>query len=299
LVFTEFSLLASASSSDLVSLASPAAAPTSKVLTTPIAPEALNEALRSSALAVGEESSNPVAPADTSGGWSLKRPLLRWGYSGSEQTAARTLVSLICFLAFDLLAFCLICGILFKTSMVAGMVWVLLPPLAQPLAFVVGILFLLTEDPDLGRLFANLEILGIWNAAVSLVVLIWLLLLDSLVFDILAMGIVSCVKGTLFATAAAQVSQLEADRDLSSMDNPQNEFVERLFTIRDEEEGPRRSHAEEVRGSSATALSFNFSTLDELSATRASDSRPSSQSIRSLHSPRSFSKPQVQMPSPF
>ncbi|CAE7030640.1 pim2 [Symbiodinium sp. CCMP2592] len=300
LVFTEFSLLASASSSDLVSLASPAAAqPTSKVLTTPIAPEALNEALRSSALAVGEESSNPLVTADTSGGWSLKRPLLRWGYSGSEQTAARTLVSLICFLAFDLLAFCLICGILFKTSMVAGMVWVLLPPLAQPLAFVVGILFLLTEDPDLGRLFANLEILGIWNAAVSLVVLIWLLLLDSLVFDILAMGIVSCVKGTLFATAAAQVSQLEADRDLSSMDNPQNEFVERLFSIRDEEEGPRRSHAEEVRGSSATALSFNFSTLDELSATRASDSRPSSQSIRSLHSPRSFSKPQVQMPSPF
>ena len=51
-----------------------------------------------------------------------------------------------------------------------------------------GILFLLTEalvikvseachrakrfgqDPDLGRLFANLELLGIWNAAVSLVV---------------------------------------------------------------------------------------------------------------------------------
>lgn len=283
-----------------MSLASPAAAqPTSKVLTTPIAPEALNEALRSSALAVGEESSNPLVP-DSAGGWGLKRPLLRWGYSGSEQTAARTLVSLICFLAFDLLAFCLICGILFKTSMVAGMVWVLLPPLAQPFAFVVGILFLLTEDPDLGRLFANLEILGIWNAAVSLVVLIWLLLLDSLVFDILAMGIVSCVKGTLFATAAAQVSQLEADRDLSSMDNPQNEFVERLFSIRDEEEGPRRSRAEEVRGSSATALSFNFSTLDELSATRASDSRPSSQSIRSLHSPRSFSKPQqVQMPSPF
>ncbi|CAE7292248.1 pim2 [Symbiodinium necroappetens] len=300
LVFTEFSLLASASGSDLVSLASPAAAqPTSKVLTTPIAPEVLNEALRSSALAVGEESSNPLVP-DSAGGWGLKRPLLRWGYSGSEQTAARTLVSLICFLAFDLLAFCLICGILFKTSMVAGMVWVLLPPLAQPFAFVVGILFLLTEDPDLGRLFANLEILGIWNAAVSLVVLIWLLLLDSLVFDILAMGIVSCVKGTLFATAAAQVSQLEADRDLSSMDNPQNEFVERLFSIRDEEEGPRRSRAEEVRGSSATALSFNFSTLDELSATRASDSRPSSQSIRSLHSPRSFSKPQqVQMPSPF
>ena len=61
---------------------------------------------------------------------------------------------------------------------------------------------LLLQDPDLGRLFANLEILGIWNAAVSLVaphpcgfrfmlrfaslssqVLIWLLLLDSLVSD--------------------------------------------------------------------------------------------------------------------
>ncbi|CAE7671298.1 pim2 [Symbiodinium pilosum] len=293
LVFTEFSILASASSSESFGSFSTS----SKVLTTPITPQALNEILRSSAVVVGEDSANPVLP-DSGCGLGLKRPLLRLGYSSSDQTAARTLVSLICFLAFDLLAFCLICGILFKTSMVAGMVWVFLPPLAQPLALVVGILFLLMEEPELGRLFAGLEVLGMWNAAVSLVVLIWLLFLDSLVFDILAMGIVSFVKGTLFAAAAAHVSQLEADRDLSSMDTPQNEFVERLFSMRDEED-PRPTSADEV-GTSAAAMSFNFNTLDELSATRASDSHPAStQSIRSLHSPRSFSKPQVQMPSPF
>lgn len=221
LVFTQFSTLAS--------LADSLSDEGSKVqaLTTPMKLQAFNDLLRCSATNIGEDASLTIVDPSCNN-QSLQRMLLKWS-KGSEGATARTLVSLTCLLAFDLMVFSLIFWILFKTSTAAGTVWILLPPLAQPLGLVFGLLFLILEDPDLGRLFADLELFSMWNAVFALLVLLFSLLMDSFLFDIVAMGVALCVKAMLFASAAAHIAQLEAASDLSFIGAPQGDFVAGFF----------------------------------------------------------------------
>eukprot|EP00931_Biecheleriopsis_adriatica_P034498 TRINITY_DN19909_c0_g1_i1.p1 TRINITY_DN19909_c0_g1~~TRINITY_DN19909_c0_g1_i1.p1 ORF type:complete len:1589 (+),score=265.49 TRINITY_DN19909_c0_g1_i1:35-4768(+) len=159
----------------------------------------------------------------------LRRFLLSWRNKAEDRPAV-ALLTVLLLLAFDLMAFVLVFWILFKTSLMACTVWIFLPPLAQPLAIIVGPIFLFTEDPSLGRLFASLELLGTINAILALLVLILLLLVDSLLFDFGALSIVAVAKGILFAAASAHVANLEAARDLSFADTSQADFVGRILS---------------------------------------------------------------------
>ncbi|CAJ1364618.1 unnamed protein product [Effrenium voratum] len=293
LVFTQFSSLASISqSSDCGGGA----------LATPSSHKEMNDILRSSAGSIGEAS--PVRTDQACGIKGLQRMLLKWGSVGSHDATIGTLVSLTCLLALDLMAFVLVFWILYKTSSVAGFVWICFPPLVQPLALVLGPLFLLSEDPDLGRLFALLELFGACNAAFSLLVMVVLLLLDSLLFDIVAMAVVICIKAMLFSAAGAHVAQLEAANDLSFMGTPQSDFVAGIFARSSGTEDPGLHDS--VHDNSPTAAIPSFQVFEQFTrqssdcVQRPDCSFPATGSTRSARSTStSTCRIQAQAPSPF
>lgn len=160
----------------------------------------------------------------------LKAVLLRWRDRGAEGTPEAALLAVILLFTFDILAFILADFILFKTSTWALLVRIFIPPLVQPVAVTVGCAFLLTEVPWLGRLFASLELFGIVNSAVTLVVLTALLEGQSLIFNFVSLISVAVAKAVLFAAVSAHVVNLEAARDLSYMTSPQADFLGRILS---------------------------------------------------------------------
>jgi len=301
LVFTQFSTLASLAES--VSSNETISNSKAPALTTPMSLQAFNDLLRCSASNIGDE--QIAREGDSCHNRGLQRILLRWG-KGSEGAPARTLVSLTCLLAFDLMVVSLVFWILYKTSTLAGLVWFLLPPFAQPLAWVFGLLFLITEDPDLGRLFAALDLFGMWNAAFALLVLLFSLLLDSFLFDIIAMAVVLCVKAMLFISAAAHVAQLEVANDLSYIGAPQGDFVAGFFapsSRRSQVSSTAGLHDSDVRKSLPDSSVTMFDAIGprETSVTTQNSfpalTRSSSRSAASP--PASSSRIIIQTPSPF
>eukprot|EP00930_Biecheleria_cincta_P019735 TRINITY_DN1499_c0_g1_i1.p1 TRINITY_DN1499_c0_g1~~TRINITY_DN1499_c0_g1_i1.p1 ORF type:complete len:1546 (-),score=206.88 TRINITY_DN1499_c0_g1_i1:109-4746(-) len=172
----------------------------------------------------GAGRSSQLSQENREDGRQLRRLLLSWRDNSNDGRPEVALLTVVLLLAFDFMAFVLFFWILYKSSSVACMVWMFLPPLTQPLALCLGLAFLFSEDPALGRLFACMELFGIVNALLAFLVLVVLLLVESLVFDIIAVGTVSVAKCALFAAASAHVVNLEAARDF------QADFVDNIFS---------------------------------------------------------------------
>jgi len=188
-------------------------------------------AIRGSEASIRTSGTNEASTveSDTPPHYWLRSFLLNWR-QGFEERPAAALLTVVLLLAYDLMAFLLFSRILWSTSKVACAVWVFLPPLTQPAAILLGPIFLLSEDPRLGRLFASLEVFGAINAMLAFLVLILLLLVDSLLFDFIALGLSVVSKCLLFAAASAHVVNLEAAKDQSVMETSQAEFVSGILS---------------------------------------------------------------------
>jgi len=114
---------------------------------------------------------------------------------------------------------------LWRISALVFALWVIFPPFTQPLAFVLGPAFLLSESPRLGRLYASCSLFGTVSAAVSTVALIAVQQVDAWFFNFAELLTVCVVKAGLFVFANIHIGNIEAAWDMGSMDSSQADFL--------------------------------------------------------------------------
>ncbi|CAE8703773.1 unnamed protein product, partial [Polarella glacialis] len=158
--------------------------------------------------------------------------LLRWRDLGSWGPPEAALMTLVILLAFDLMAFIMMIDHLWKINDLAMFVFIFLPPLVQPAAIVLGVVFLLTEVPAVGCIFGAMELFGTVNALFTLVVLAPEENPDALIFDFMALALIALVKAVLFSAANAHVMHLQAARDVEFMGTSDGEFLGRILATR-------------------------------------------------------------------
>lgn len=207
---------------------SPAApGPPEGLLTSPMACSNLGEHLDpgpSGNLAAIAETSSFARPPSCVRWWRL--PL--WEDHGTT-TPATVLVVVIVFFFVDLLAFIIGGAMLFQISYTIFAVWILVPPFTQPLALVMGPLFMLSEMPRLGRLYASLSMCGTVSAAVSTIALLAVQQVDSWFFNFAELLTVCIVKAALYFFTNMHIRNLEAAWDMSFMDAPQADFLGQIL----------------------------------------------------------------------
>lgn len=134
----------------------------------------------------------------------------------------------------DLLAFYLLGVMLLEMSLSGFTVYLLCPPLVQPLILLLGPIFLLIEVPRLGRLWAMCCRVGIIGPLGCGGVLFWYLQQDLLSFEFLELMVICAVKFILSVCARAYVNNVEIVTDL--------EFLSPTFLSRYPDK-PKVSHA--------------------------------------------------------
>jgi len=136
-------------------------------------------------------------------------------------TAASAILLLFVAIMFtDFLLFLLMWSLLHSMRGAFLLTWLLIPPFAQPLAFVIGPLTLFLELPRLGRLFAAVVAFGLLNAVVT-VFIILVSTVDSWAFHVLGFLAVCIVKFALIICTNAHISSLEVALDLSFINTHQ------------------------------------------------------------------------------
>lgn len=207
----------------------PAAAPCS-VLTSPMEPGCLCEQQWRTVLAL-EQRSWAVF-------WLWLHRLSGWIGGGRCGPYCDTVLLAIVILVFlDVLAFILIIAVLMRISSAAFVCCILVPPLTQPAATFLGPIFLLSEHPQLGRLFATFSVFSLVSALVYTIVL--LIGLTNWPFDFLQLLVASALKTALALLTTVHVGNIEALRDQSFLYRPQEEFVGNILS--DAQDVPRGS----------------------------------------------------------
>jgi len=160
-----------------------------------------------------------------------RAPRCRWplGEEHGSTTPATVLLVVIMLFFVDLMAFIIVGAMIVKISYIIFAIWVLVPPFTQPFAVVLGPIFMLTEMPRLGRLYASLTICGTVSAAVATVALLTVQLVDSWFFNFAELLTVCIVKAALYLFVHMHVRNLEAAWDMSFTDAPQGDFVGQLL----------------------------------------------------------------------
>lgn len=115
----------------------------------------------------------------------------------------------------DLLAFYLLSVMLIDMSFLAFTVWLLCPPLVQPLSLLLGPAFLLIEVPRVGRLWALFCKVGMVGPLGCAGVLFLRLQHTAWYFEFLELLGVCAVKFLLSACASAHVNNVETTADLA------------------------------------------------------------------------------------
>jgi len=157
----------------------------------------------------------------------LTRLLARENEGGTTPTTV-LLVTVLLF-ALDFLSVLVAGTMFFKLSFSVSLLWMLVPPLTQPVAIVIGPVFMISELPRLGRLFASFNACGIVSILVATCVLMAQQQDDSVVFNLLGLLTVCSIKAALFVSANMHVGNLEASVDLSFMDTPQAHFINNVI----------------------------------------------------------------------
>lgn len=148
----------------------------------------------------------------------------------STQLAAPiwVLAGLMVLLVLDLFIFMFDFWMLAKSYFPAPLLLLILPPLAQPLAVILGPWFVLTEDATLGRLYASLTLFSFVNTLIVTVFLMVWSGLETWLFDAFV-GICSLlIKVGLYWFSSAHVRNLEVAHDLSFSSANQARFVNKM-----------------------------------------------------------------------
>eukprot|EP00929_Paragymnodinium_shiwhaense_P023802 TRINITY_DN14814_c0_g1_i1.p1 TRINITY_DN14814_c0_g1~~TRINITY_DN14814_c0_g1_i1.p1 ORF type:complete len:1619 (-),score=300.47 TRINITY_DN14814_c0_g1_i1:181-5037(-) len=107
----------------------------------------------------------------------------------------------------------------------AAFMWNLLPPFAEPVALALGAVFLIIEDPWLGRCFAAFELCSICGPVVSTCWIVVVKQVNSWAFNTFLTLLIIAVKFAAMVAAALHVWNLEAARDLKFVEASQSEFL--------------------------------------------------------------------------
>lgn len=148
---------------------------------------------------------------------------------GSAAPSTVLLLLMVLFFA-DTMVFFLICSILTHLGNYIFAMYLLVPPLTQPLGAITGVVFAFGENIRIGRLFATATAYSIANQIV-----LWLLLLyyfrGSWHYDTLMILIACILKVALFTCANVHISNLEIAHDLSFVEGQaQVDFMNRQLS---------------------------------------------------------------------
>jgi len=115
----------------------------------------------------------------------------------------------------DTMCFIIHWALLSKVGHIYLYVWLLLPPLPQPLSFITGAAFIISGKPRLGRLFASLTSFGILNTVIISVLLLVFAEQSSWAFDTVFGLIVCAVKMALASVTRMHFAVIETVFDFS------------------------------------------------------------------------------------
>jgi len=189
---------------------------------------------------------------------------------GSTTPMTVLLVTVVLY-ALDLLSFVIAGAMFYQLSFSVSLLWMLVPPLTQLLAIAIGPIFMISERPRYGRLFASFTACGIVSILIATCTLMAQQQDDSVVFNLLGLLMVCSIKASLFVSVNMHVGNLEASFDLSFMDAPQGNFIEGVlaadppqrengvFDVCENEPGPSTNHGNRWH------LSNDFEDRDSLS----------------------------------
>jgi hypothetical protein len=176
------------------------------------------------------------------------------------------LVTLIAVYGMDLMMFVMSATWLWQYNFGVFFLWLLVPPLSQPLAILWGPYTVITENPRYGRMFILLVFFGVTNAVITMLALL-LSNSDSWIFHILECLTVIFIKAILMLLANANITSLESAYDLSFVGAQQDDAVNVLLDADGygSSGAPRRMRSTEdassiagdqTRGSRPVPLSF-------------------------------------------
>lgn len=168
----------------------------------------------------------------------------RWWEDQGAMTPATVMLAVVVLVFIDCLCFFLVLTVVASTSggessshaaKLAGFFWVLVPPMAQPFAILLGLAFLLTEHPRLGRLYACTSLYSCINSVSWLAVSILVEeTRSSWAFDAILTFIVIVVKVLIYVTVGAHTLNLEWALDMGYMEASQADFLCRIFASEEE-----------------------------------------------------------------
>jgi len=102
---------------------------------------------------------------------------------------------------------------LFLTNNAVCVAWALMPPLLQPLTVIIGPLFLFSEWPRIGRLYAWMQLVSMGGSFLTTFLLLLLVGTDSWFYDLSSFLALALVKGGLHICACTHAVNVEAAAD--------------------------------------------------------------------------------------
>jgi len=102
---------------------------------------------------------------------------------------------------------------LYLTNRAVCLAWALLPPLLQPMTVIIGPLFLITEWPRIGRLYAWMQLVSMGGSFLTTFLLLLLVGTDSWFYDLSNSLALALVKGGLHICSCTHSVNLEATGD--------------------------------------------------------------------------------------
>eukprot|EP00928_Gymnodinium_smaydae_P027433 TRINITY_DN21225_c0_g1_i1.p1 TRINITY_DN21225_c0_g1~~TRINITY_DN21225_c0_g1_i1.p1 ORF type:complete len:1605 (+),score=289.64 TRINITY_DN21225_c0_g1_i1:188-5002(+) len=146
---------------------------------------------------------------------------------------------LVSLLFADLMAFILAGAMLYAVTPWALAAYMLLPPASQLVALASGPLFVLMENPRLGRFYASVQLLSLLGPASMAFILAFVLQVDSWTFDLLGMVTICVIKLSVYVIVHFHVANLEAAHDLRFAHASQADFLGRILAPAGDVRGPR------------------------------------------------------------
>lgn len=138
--------------------------------------------------------------------------------------ATAVLVFLISVMVADVMLFVLMGSLLWKASLPLFILWLLFPPVTQPLAIALFPWVIVSENPRVGRMFTMMVALSLVNTLLTLLVQL-IFYSDSWTFHILQSVIVCLVKAVVIICANAHITSLDSAHDLSFVDAQQADSI--------------------------------------------------------------------------
>jgi len=146
--------------------------------------------------------------------WALNARVSSQRNDSLASPATAVLVILIVLLVVDVLLFILMAYLVSQYSIPIFLSWLLIPPLAGPLAIIMGPIIVLTENARLARMYVITIVFSLSSTGLILVILT-IANKESWIFHLIECLAVIGVKAILVVCANAHIASLESAQDLS------------------------------------------------------------------------------------